>query len=125
MLIVFDLTLFVMVAFMVLVVIVVFIVIVILIVILVTIVVVLFLIFLLHSFNDLFLNDFIAKYFEKVYGLHILVYGLFANVFYPLVRLAADIDEYVAGRDLNDILSGRLETVKISAVVQEHRQIDA
>ena len=55
---------------------------------------------------------------------HIFIRRRFQRVLYPFVRFAADVNEYVAVRDLQNILGGRLVAVQIDAFVEQHRQFD-
>ena len=61
------------------------------------IVVMLFFVFALHAFNEFFFLNGITQLIHEVDNDHVLVDCFFERVFYPLVRLAADINEEVTG----------------------------
>ena len=61
------------------------------------------LVFGLHSFDDFF---FFNKAFERIHEVnhkHLVICGVFECILNPFVRLTADIDENIRGRDFDDI----------------------
>ena len=73
-----------------------------------------------HAFDDLFFLDGIAECFHKVNYDHVLVCCFLEDVVDPLVRLAADVNEYVACGDLEDVGCSGLVAVKVCAVIEKH-----
>ena len=74
----------------------------------------------LHAFYDFFLFYLLAQHIQQVDDLHILIGGFLQGILHPAIRFAANIDEQVTVRDLNDIICGGLIAVQIYAVVQKH-----
>ena len=85
-----------------------------------------FLFFLgLHALDEFLLHDGVAKGIHEVYDLHIGIRGFSQGVVHPLVGLAADVDEEIAGGDLHNVIYCRLVAVQIYAAVKQHRELGA
>ena len=77
----------------------------------------------LHAFDDFLLADHIAQHIQQLDHLHVRVHGLLQDILDPVIRLAADIDEQVAGGDGQDVRGGGLVAVEIDTIVQKEGQI--
>ena len=74
----------------------------------------------LHTLDHFFGFNALAKSFQQVDDLHVLVGGIFQSIVHPVIRLAANIDEQVALGDFDNIIRGGLIAVQVSAIIQQH-----
>ena len=74
----------------------------------------------LHALDHFFGFNALAKSFQQVDDLHVLVGGIFQSIVHPVIRLAANIDEQVALGDFDDIIRGGLIAVQVNAIIQQH-----
>ena len=74
----------------------------------------------LHALDHFFGFNALAKSFQQVDDLHVLVGGIFQSIVHPVIRLAANIDEQVALGDFDNIIRGGLIAVQVSAIIQQH-----